>query len=97
MVVIATAELAVNRSKYMFDNEIVLEHDTLQKVYTKLIEALNEVRIQKNTASTSSELWNGKSHNTCIGQVKAKSVVVEYDDIEFFDWSLNNSSSYFWS
>ncbi len=27
----------------MFDNEIVLEHDTLQKVYTKLIEALNEV------------------------------------------------------
>jgi hypothetical protein len=22
--------------------------------------------------------------------------VVEYDDIEFFDWSLNNSSAYFW-
>jgi hypothetical protein len=32
----------------MFDNEIVLEHDTLQKVYTKLIEALNEVQIKKN-------------------------------------------------
>ncbi len=31
----------------MFDNEIVLEHDILQKVYTKLIEALNEVRIKK--------------------------------------------------
>ncbi len=29
----------------MFDNEVVLEHDTLQKVYTKLIEALNEVQI----------------------------------------------------
>ena len=27
----------------MFDNEISLEHDTLQKVYTKLIEALNEI------------------------------------------------------
>ncbi len=27
----------------MFDNEVLLEHDTLQKVYTKLIEALNEV------------------------------------------------------
>ncbi len=27
----------------MFDNEVFLEHDTLQKVYTKLIEALNEV------------------------------------------------------
>jgi hypothetical protein len=22
---------------------------------------------------------------------------VEYDDIDFFDWSLNNSSAYFWS
>ncbi len=31
----------------MFDNDIVLEHDTLQKVYTKLVEALNEGRIQK--------------------------------------------------
>ncbi len=29
--------------------------------------------------------------------MKAKSVVVEYDDIYFFDWSLNNSSAYFWS
>ncbi len=27
----------------MFDNDIFLEHDTLQKVYTKLIEALNKV------------------------------------------------------
>jgi hypothetical protein len=27
----------------MFNNEILLEHDTLRKVYTKLIEALNEV------------------------------------------------------
>ena len=66
-----------------------------KKVYTKLIEALNEVQIQKNTRSTLSILWNVKSHNTCIGQVKAKSVVVEYDDIDFFDWSLNNSSAYF--
>jgi hypothetical protein len=48
----------------MFDYEVFLEHDTLQKVYTKLIEALNEVQIQKNTASTLSVLWNGKSHNT---------------------------------
>ncbi len=29
--------------------------------------------------------------------MKAKSVVVEYDDIDFFEWSLNNSSAYFWS
>ena len=31
----------------MFDNEVVLKKDTLEKVYTKLIEALNEVLIQK--------------------------------------------------
>ncbi len=62
-----------------------------------MIEALNEVQIQKNTGSTLSVLWNRKSHNTCIGQVKVKSVVVEYDYIDFFDWSLNNSSAYFWS
>ncbi len=51
----------------MLDNEVLLEHDTLQKVNTKLIGALNEVQIQKNTGSTLSVLWNGKSHNTCIG------------------------------
>jgi hypothetical protein len=29
--------------------------------------------------------------------VKAGSVVVECDDIDFFDWSLHNSPAYFWS
>jgi hypothetical protein len=29
--------------------------------------------------------------------VKASSVVVECDDIDFFDWSLHNSCAYFWS
>jgi hypothetical protein len=80
----------------MFDSEVLLEHDTLQKVYTKLIEALNEVRIKKYRFNPIC-IVEWKSHNTYIGQVKAKSVVVEYDDIEFFDWSLNNSSAYFWS
>jgi hypothetical protein len=42
-------------------------------------------------------LWNGKPQNTCIGKVKASSVVVECDDIEFFDWSLHNSCACFWS
>ncbi len=50
----------------------------------------------KNTGSTLSVLWNGKSQNICIGQVIASSVVVEFDDIELFDWSLNNSRAYFW-
>ena len=48
----------------MFDNKVFLKNDTLQKVYTKLIEALNEVQTKKNTGSTLSILWNGKSHNT---------------------------------
>jgi hypothetical protein len=29
--------------------------------------------------------------------VKASAVVVENDDIELYDWSLNNSCAYFWS
>jgi hypothetical protein len=59
--------------------------DTLRKVYTQLISALNDVRIQKSTKSTLSALWNEKSQYTFIGQVKASSVVVKCDDIEFFD------------
>jgi hypothetical protein len=66
----------------MFDNEAPLGMDTLKKVYTQLISALNDVRIQKSTNSISA-LWNGKSQNTYISQVKASSVVVECDDIEF--------------
>ncbi len=81
----------------MFDNEVPLGEDTFKKVYTKLIKALNDVRIQKSTNSFLSAVWNGKSQNTFIGQVKASAVVVESDDIDFFDWSLHNSCAYFWS
>ncbi len=66
-------------------------------MYTQLISALNDVRIQKSTNSTLSVMWDGKSQNTCIGQVKASAVVVESDDIDFFDWSLHHSYAYFWS
>ncbi len=69
----------------MFDNEVPLGMDTLKKVYTQLIRALNDVRVQKSADSTLSALWGGKSQNTYIGQVKASSAVVECDDIEFFD------------
>ena len=81
----------------MFDNEVPFGEDILKKVYTQLISALNDVRIQKSTNSTLSALWNGKSQNTNIGQVKASSVVVECGDIEFFDCSPHNSRAYFWS
>ncbi len=40
----------------MFDNEVLLGMDTLKKVYTQLISALNDVRVQKSTNSTLSAL-----------------------------------------
>jgi hypothetical protein len=69
----------------MFDNEVPLRMDTLKKVYTHLISALNDVRVQKSTSSTLFALWNRKSKNTYIGQVKASPVVVKCDDIDGFD------------
>ncbi len=62
-----------------------------------MISALNDVRVQKSTNSTLFAIWNGKSLNTFISQVKASAVVVESDDIEFYDWSLHNSGAHFWS
>jgi hypothetical protein len=49
-----------------------------------LISVLNDVRIQKSTNSALSAVWDGKSQNTFIGQVKASAVVVESDDIDLF-------------
>jgi hypothetical protein len=66
-------------------------------VYTQLIIALNDVRVQKSTNLTLSAIWNGKSLNTFIGQVKASDVVVEKDDIKFYDCSLHNTCAHFWS
>ncbi len=40
----------------MFDNEVPLGMDTLKKVYTQLISAMNNVRVQKSTNSTLSAL-----------------------------------------
>ncbi len=45
----------------MFDNEVPLGEDTFKKVYTQLISALNDFRIQKSTNSTLSAVWNGKT------------------------------------
>ncbi len=68
----------------MFDNEAPLGEDTFKKVYTQLIKALNDVRIQKSTNLTLSAVWNGKSQIIFIEQVKANAVAVESDDIDFF-------------
>jgi hypothetical protein len=81
----------------MCHNEVPLGEGTLKKVYTQLISALNDVRIQKSTNSILSAVWKGKFQNTFIDQVKASAVVVKSDDIKFYDWSLHNSCAYFWS
>jgi hypothetical protein len=44
----------------MLDNEVPLGEDTFKKMYTQLIKALNDVRIQKSTNSTLSAVWNEK-------------------------------------
>ncbi len=72
----------------MFHNEVPLVEDTLKKMYTQLISALNDIRIQISTNSTLSAVWNGKSRNILIEKVKASAVVVKCDDIEWYDWSF---------
>jgi hypothetical protein len=52
----------------MLDNEVVLEHDTLQKVYTKLVGALNEVQIQQIQVPT--YLYCGMENLTTLVLVK---------------------------
>jgi hypothetical protein len=42
-------------------------------------------------------MWDGKSQNTFIGQVKASAVAGKSVNIDFFDWNLHNSCTYFWS
>jgi hypothetical protein len=81
----------------MFDDKVLLGEDTFKEVYTQVISGLNDVRVQKSINATLSAIWNGKSLNNFIGQVKASDVVVESDDIEFYDWSLHNSCAHFWS
>jgi hypothetical protein len=81
----------------MFDDKVPLGEDTFKKVYTQLIGALNDVRVQKITNSTLSAIWNGKSLKTFIGQANASDVVVKSNNIKFYDWSLHNSHAHFWS
>ncbi len=56
----------------MFNNEVPLGMDTLKKVYTQLISALNDVRVQKRTNATLSALWGGKSQNTYMSDQRSE-------------------------
>jgi hypothetical protein len=81
----------------LFRSKVPIENDILKKVYSQLIIALNDVRVQKSMESSLSAIWNGKSVDTYIAQVKAKDVVIDSDDIEFYDWSIHNSQGHCWS
>ncbi len=50
-----------------------------------------------NSTSTLSAIWNEKSVQNFIGQVKASDVIIVSDDIEFYDWSFHISNAHFWS
>jgi hypothetical protein len=62
---------------------------------SQLINAWNVMRDQKCTKSTLSAIWNGKSVDTYIAQVKAKDVVIDSNNIEFYYWSNHNSHGHF--
>ncbi len=81
----------------MFHNELSIESDDLKLIYTMLMKAVNEFRTQTNTKTTLSMICNGKSVNTHIAQVLARSVTIQMDDIEFYEWSVNNVHAHLWS
>ncbi len=64
---------------------------TLVQMYTQFTCALNDVRVQISSNSTLFAVWQGRFVNTLIAQVMAEGVVINSDDIEFHDWSQNNS------
>jgi hypothetical protein len=64
-------------------------------IYTKLLKALNDIRLQ-NTANFSHVMnFKGKSFNSFIAQVKAKNLVTDIDDVEFEDWCVTNTHAHF--
>jgi hypothetical protein len=55
------------------------------------------LRIQTSTKTTLSTICNGKSVNTHIAQVPARTVTIQMDNIEFYEWSINNVHAHLWS
>jgi hypothetical protein len=80
----------------LFVNEKLIQDGQLLRIYTKLLEALNEIRLQIATNYQPVMKFKGKSFNTFIAQVKAKEFVTDVDDVEFEDWCVTNTHAYFW-
>ncbi len=66
------------------------------RIYTKLLEALNEIRLQVSRNDQPVMKVRGQSYNTYIAQLKAKEFVTDVDDVEFEDWCVTNTHAYFW-
>ena len=66
------------------------------RIYTKLLKALNDIRLHSAANSRPMMKFKGKPFNTLITQVKAKEVVTDDDDVEFEDWCVNNTQAHFW-
>jgi hypothetical protein len=80
----------------LFGNEKLIQDGQLLRIYTKLLKALNEIRLQIALNDQPVMKFNGKSFNTYIAQLKAKEFVTDVDDIEFEDWCVTNTHAYFW-
>ena len=80
----------------LFGNKKLKQDGQLLRVYTKLLKALNEIRLQIATNYQPVMKFKGKSFNTYIAQVKAKEFVTDIDDIESEDWCVTNTYAYFW-
>ena len=82
--------------KGLFGNERLIQDDQLLHIFTKLLNALNEIRLQNVTNFGPVMKFKGKSFNTFIAHVKAKDFVTDVDDVEFEDWCVTNMHAHFW-
>jgi hypothetical protein len=80
----------------LFGNEKLIQDGQLLCIYTKLLKALNEIRLQIATNYQPVMKFKGKSFNTFIAQAKAKEFVTDIDDVEFEDWCVTNKHAHFW-
>ena len=60
-------------------------------IYTKLLKALNEIRLLVALNNQPVMKVKGQSYNTYIAQLKAKEFVTDVDDVEFEDWCVTNT------
>jgi hypothetical protein len=63
----------------LFGNEKVIQDGQLLCIYTKLLEALNEIRLQVACNDQPVIKVRGQSYNTYIAQLKAKEFVTDVD------------------